>query len=137
MLKHVPDKGHLVPLQEFIVEEVPVKLDRDLLDFVSGAPVGKPSVLQVGTYQHKLQVADFFHMVTDHTPGAFGMLYKVQLKLFMMMQGEIEFILYTGEKGKTIALGQWGDLPENFIRYSRHVGIVVLKLEKRNENRSI
>jgi hypothetical protein len=69
-------------------------------------------MLQVTAYQHQFQVVDIFYMVTHHAPGAFGILNKIQLKFFMVVQGKIKSRFYTGKNGKAVALCQWRDLPQ-------------------------
>jgi hypothetical protein len=56
--KHVADLAHLVPLQEFFIEEVAVKLDGDLFYLLAFTLVHEPGMLKVWSNQHEFYIID-------------------------------------------------------------------------------
>jgi hypothetical protein len=77
--------------------------------------VGKPGMLQVGAHQYQFEVGYFVHMVSHYPSGTPGIFNKIQFKLFVVVQWEIEFGLYPRKSCKTIVLGEWGYFPEQFV----------------------
>ena len=90
MLKHVTDKAHLVTLQELVVEQVAVELDSNLFDLLAHTFVSKPTMLQVRANQYHFEVINFFKVITDYSPGTFGVLNKVELKLLVIVQWKVK-----------------------------------------------
>lgn len=119
-LQQGPDETHLVPLQEFFIEKIPVKLYRNLLDHGITTLVREPAMLEIGSDQYELQVADNLHMIPHYSFGPRGVFDEIQFEFFMVMEREVKFPLGPREKCEAIALGQWSDFPQQFwlLRHS-------------------
>jgi hypothetical protein len=81
-----------------------VKLNGDLGKFFAFAFMVKPAVLQVWANQYQLQVVDLINMVSHHAFYSFSIINKIQLKFFVVVQGEIKFGLDPVKHGEAIAL---------------------------------
>ena len=115
MLKHGSYQAHLIALQKLFVEEITVKLDRDLADVFVLQFVVKPAVLQVGPDQHKFKIFNFFNMVADHPAGACRIDNQVQFIFFMIVQGKVKMGLVAGENRETVALCKRRNFPDNVL----------------------
>ena len=84
----------MVPLQEFIIQQIAVKLNGDLKYLLVFTLMRKPAMLQVWTNQYQFQITDLFYMIADNALGAVSILNKIQFKFFVIVQREIKFVLY-------------------------------------------
>jgi hypothetical protein len=100
----------LIPAQHFFIKQVFVKLDRDLMYFLAFAFMCFPDMREIGAYQYKFGVVNFFHMIPDYPPGPFRIYDQVQFHLLMVMQRKIELGFCPGKNGEAITAGEWGDL---------------------------
>jgi hypothetical protein len=102
-------------------------LNGDFLYLLAQALMGKPGMIQIGPYQHQFQVVDGVDVIADDASCAFGVDDKIQLELFMIMQGEGELFFYAGKNGKAVILSERRDFPYNICA---HIWQVV-KVEKK------
>jgi len=94
----------LVPLQEFFIEKVAVKLYGDFFYLLAFTLVHEPGVLKVWSNQHEFYIIDLFDMIANHTFGAFCILNKIQLERIMVMKWEIELLFKPIAESEAVAL---------------------------------
>jgi hypothetical protein len=84
------------------MEEVPMKLDRDLVDALTFTPVREPAMRDVWTDQYQFHVIDLFHAAADDPPNVLSVFDEVQFVLFVIVYGKVEFCLEPGKYGEAI-----------------------------------
>lgn len=102
-LEKTTDKIQLIALQEDLMKQVAVELDRELVDLFAFAFMGKPGVRNIGPHQYQLQVIDLLHAAADDTTDTRRIFDEIQLVFLMVMYREIEFRLVPGIQGEAIS----------------------------------
>jgi hypothetical protein len=100
------------------MEQVPVELDGNFLK-TGVAFMGEPGMWDIGAYQHEFIMVNFFHTIPHHSFYTLSVFNEIQLVFLMVMNGEIEFCLVSGENREAISLCKRGAFFEDGPGHNR------------------